>query len=69
MSVQLEDERQLQFTIPFQSQWEKALKRLEQKTFYEKQHHFTAFVRIEGDLIYPISFLSGGQVISLLLDL
>lgn len=69
MSVQLEDERQLQFTIPFQSQWEKALKRLEQKTFYEKQHHFTAFVRIEGDFIYPISFLSGGHVTSLLLDL
>lgn len=69
MNVQLEDEQQVQFTIPFQSQWEKALKVLEKATFYEKHRHFIAFVRIEDDLIYPISFLSGGHVTSLLLDL
>ncbi|MBP1905987.1 hypothetical protein J2Z32_002635 [Paenibacillus turicensis] len=69
MNVQLEDEQHVQFTIPFQSQWEKALKVLERATFYEKHRHFIAFVRIEDDLIYPISFLSGGHVTSLLLDL
>lgn len=69
MNVQLEDEQQVQFTIPFQSQWEKALKVLEKATFYEKHRHFIAFVRIEDDLIYPISFLSGQHVTSLLLDL
>lgn len=69
MNVQLEDEQYVQFTIPFQSQWEKALKVIERATFYEKQRHFIAFVRIEDDLIYPISFLSGQHVTSLLLDL
>lgn len=69
INVQLEDEQHVQFTIPFQSQWEKALKVIERATFYEKHRHFIAFVRIEDDLIYPISFLSGGHVTSLLLDL
>lgn len=69
MNVQLEDEQHVQFTIPFQSQWEKALKVLEKATFYEKHRHFIAFVCIEDDLIYPISFLNGQHVTSLLLDL
>lgn len=69
MNVQLEDGQHVQFTIPFQSQWEKALKVLEKATFYEKHRHFIAFVRIEDDLIYPISFLSGEHVTSLMLDL
>ncbi|MGW7158724.1 hypothetical protein [Paenibacillus taichungensis] len=58
----------LDLTLPYSTEWETMIKRLESGYGTGTLEHFYAFVRIEQQRIYPISFLKGPTVISLKLD-
>lgn len=58
----------LDLTLPYSMEWETMIKRLESGYGTRTLEHFYAFVRIEQQRIYPISFLKGPTVISLKLD-
>ncbi len=58
----------LDLTLPYSTEWETMIKRLESGYGTGTLENFYAFVRIEQQRIYPISFLKGPTVISLKLD-
>lgn len=58
----------LDLTLPYSTEWETMIKRLESGYGAGTLEDFYAFVRIEQQRIYPISFLKGPTVISLKLD-
>ncbi|WP_408891929.1 hypothetical protein [Paenibacillus taichungensis] len=58
----------LDLTLPYSTEWETMIKRLESGYGPRTLEQFYAFVRIEQQRIYPISFLKGPTVISLKLD-
>ncbi|WP_405156991.1 hypothetical protein [Paenibacillus sp. FSL K6-0108] len=58
----------LDLALPYSSEWQTMIKRLESNYGAGTLEHFYAFVRIEQQRIYPISFLKGQTVISLKLD-
>lgn len=58
----------LDLTLPYSTEWQTMIKRLESGYGAGTLEHFYAFVRIEQQRIYPISFLKGQTVISLKLD-
>ncbi|MGX1830298.1 hypothetical protein ACWIE6_18745 [Paenibacillus taichungensis] len=58
----------LDLTLPYSTEWETMIKRLESGYGTGTLEHFYAFVRIEQQRIYPISFLKGPTLISLKLD-
>ncbi|KOY16694.1 hypothetical protein [Paenibacillus xylanivorans] len=58
----------LDLTLPYSSEWQTMIKRLESGYGAGILEHFYAFVRIEQQRIYPISFLKGPTVINLKLD-
>ncbi|SHN58941.1 hypothetical protein SAMN04487896_1278 [Paenibacillus sp. ov031] len=58
----------LDLTLPYSTEWETMIKRLESGYGTGTLENFYAFVRIEQQRIYPISFLKGPIVISLKLD-
>ncbi|HBU82377.1 MAG TPA: hypothetical protein DEF35_12150 [Paenibacillus sp.] len=58
----------LDLTLPYSTEWQTMIKRLESGYGAGTLEHFYVFVRIEQHRIYPISFLKGQTVISLKLD-
>ncbi|SLK09110.1 MULTISPECIES: hypothetical protein [unclassified Paenibacillus] len=58
----------LDLTLPYSTEWETMIKRLESGYGTGTLENFYAFVHIEQQRIYPISFLKGPTVISLKLD-
>lgn len=58
----------LDLTLPYSTEWQTMIKRLESGYGAGTLEDFYAFVRIEQQRIYPISFLKGPTVISLKLD-
>ncbi|RAI89804.1 hypothetical protein DET54_11387 [Paenibacillus pabuli] len=58
----------LDLTLPYSTEWQTMIKRLESGYGAGTLEDFYAFVRIEQQQIYPISFLKGPTVISLKLD-
>nr|WP_154985614.1 SWIM zinc finger family protein [Paenibacillus xylanexedens] len=58
----------LPLTLPYSSDWQSMINRLESGFGSQKLEHFYAFVRIETKRISPISFLKGQTLLSLKLD-
>ncbi|WP_339830652.1 hypothetical protein [Paenibacillus sp. FSL R7-0272] len=58
----------LPLTLPYSSDWQSMINRLESGFGSQKLEHFYAFVRIETRRISPISFLKGQTLLSLKLD-
>ncbi|MCP1184688.1 hypothetical protein [Paenibacillus sp. 1781tsa1] len=64
----IEGER-LALTLPYSSDWQAMIQRLESGYGSQSLEHFYAFVRLEPKRISPISFLKGQTVLSLKLDI
>lgn len=69
LTVMTEASEELVLTLPYASDWETTIKRLESGYGAAALEHFYAFVRVEQQQIVPISFLKGNTVFSLKLDL
>ncbi|SMF84879.1 SWIM zinc finger [Paenibacillus uliginis N3/975] len=68
VTVEHESGETLVMVFPYDKDWETAIHRLEKGYGLSKLEHFTAFVRIQGGRMFPISFLKEDKVISLKLD-
>ncbi|MEO2212698.1 hypothetical protein ABGV40_17795 [Paenibacillus amylolyticus] len=64
----IEGER-LALTLPYSTDWQTMIQRLESGYGSQSLEHFYAFVRVEPKRISPISFLKGQTVLSLKLDI
>ncbi|MDQ0171368.1 hypothetical protein [Paenibacillus tundrae] len=69
LTVMTEASEELVLTLPYASDWETTIKRLESGYGAAALEHFYTFVRVEQQQIVPISFLKGSTVFSLKLDL
>ncbi|WP_145408582.1 hypothetical protein [Paenibacillus xylanexedens] len=69
LTMLTEASEELVLTLPYASDWETTIKRLESGYGAAALEHFYAFVRVEQQQIVPISFLKGNTVFSLKLDL
>lgn len=63
------DQLRVTMTIPYDQEWKTAIKALEKDNRTQELDHFYTLVRIQGQKLYPISFLKGTQVVNLKLDL
>lgn len=68
LMVENTDGARLPLTLPYSSDWQSMINRLESGFGSQKLEHFYAFVRIEAKRISPISFLKGQTLLSLKLD-
>ncbi|QOS79344.1 hypothetical protein JNUCC31_32670 [Paenibacillus sp. JNUCC31] len=68
LTMESDNGETLDLTLPYSTEWQTMIKRLESGYGAGTLEHFYAFVRIEQQRIYPISFLKGQTVISLKLD-
>ncbi|MCP1133610.1 SWIM zinc finger family protein [Paenibacillus polysaccharolyticus] len=68
LMVENTDGARLPLTLPYSSDWQSMINRLESGFGSQKLEHFYAFVRIETKRISPISFLKGQTLLSLKLD-
>lgn len=68
LTMESDHGEKLDLTVPYSTEWETMIKRLESSYGAGTLKDFYAFVRIEQQWIYPISFLKGPTVISLKLD-
>lgn len=58
----------MSLVLPYSTDWQSMIHRLESGFGAEKLEHFYAFVRLETNRISPISFLKGRTLLSLKLD-
>ncbi|WP_426332812.1 hypothetical protein ACN9MH_16115 [Paenibacillus silvae] len=68
LTVENTDGQCLPLTLPYSSDWQSMIHRLESGFGSQKLEHFYAFVRLEMKRISPISFLKGQTLLSLKLD-
>lgn len=68
LTVEDQEGRRLPLTLPYSSDWQSMINRLESGLGSQKLEHFYAFVRLETKRITPISFLKGKTLLSLKLD-
>lgn len=68
LTIETEEGELLHLTFPYSMDWKLMIQRLESGNGAASLEHFYAFVRIEQNKFYPISFLKGQRVISLKLD-
>lgn len=63
------DQLRVTLTVPYDQEWKTAIKALEKENRTQELERFYTLVRIQGQKLYPISFLKGTQVVNLKLDL
>jgi hypothetical protein len=68
LTVENTEGERLPLTLPYSSDWQSMINRLESGFDSQKLEHFYAFVRLETKRITPISFLKGQTLLSLKLD-
>ncbi|MBR2563621.1 MAG: hypothetical protein IKE29_03265 [Paenibacillus sp.] len=68
LTVENTEGQQLPLTLPYSSDWQAMINRLESGWVSQKLEQFYAFVRVEVKRISPISFLKGQTLLSLKLD-
>jgi hypothetical protein len=68
LTVENTEGERLPLTLPYSSDWQSMINRLESGFGSQKLEHFYAFVRLETKRISPISFLKGQTLLSLKLD-
>ncbi|WP_434750967.1 hypothetical protein [Paenibacillus amylolyticus] len=68
LTVENTEGERLPLTLPYSSDWQSMINRLESGFGSQKLEHFYAFVRLEGKRCSPISFLKGQTLLSLKLD-
>ncbi|KLU55001.1 hypothetical protein EL84_23165 [Paenibacillus sp. VT-400] len=69
LTVENTEGERLALTLPYSSDWQAMIQRLESGYGSQSLEHFYAFVRVEPKRISPISFLKGQTVLSLKLDI
>gem|GEM_PF-1159773 len=69
LKVESTDGELLTLTLPYSTDWQTMIQRLESGYGSQSLEHFYAFVRVEPKRISPISFLKGQTVLSLKLDI
>lgn len=69
LTIETEEGELLHLTLPYSMDWKMMIQRLESGYGAASLEHFYAFVRMEQNKFYPISFLKGLRVISLKLDI
>lgn len=69
LTVESAEGERLTLTLPYSSDWQTMIQRLESGYGSQSLEHFYAFVRMESRRISPISFLKGQTVLSLKLDI
>ncbi|WP_342570147.1 hypothetical protein MKY85_16420 [Paenibacillus sp. FSL R5-0749] len=69
LKVESADGELLTLTLPYSTDWQTMIQRLESGYGSQSLEHFYAFVRVESRRISPISFLKGQTVLSLKLDI
>lgn len=69
LTVENTEGERLALTLPYSSDWQAMIQRLESGYGSQSLEHFYAFVRVEPKRISPISFLKGKTVLSLKLDI
>ncbi|MCG7381764.1 hypothetical protein [Paenibacillus sp. ACRRY] len=69
LTIETEEGELIHLTLPYSMDWQMMIQRLESGYGAASLEHFYAFVRIEQNKFYPISFLKGQRVISLKLDI
>ncbi len=69
LTVENTEGERLALTLPYSSDWQAMIQRLESGYGSQTLEHFYAFVRVEPKRISPISFLKGQTVLSLKLDI
>lgn len=69
LTVESATGERLALTLPYSTDWQTMIQRLESGYGSQSLEHFYAFVRVEPKRISPISFLKGQTVLSLKLDI
>ncbi|MDQ0655902.1 hypothetical protein [Paenibacillus sp. W2I17] len=69
LTVESAEGERLALTLPYSTDWQSMIQRLESGYGAQSLEHFYAFVRVEPKRISPISFLKGQTVLSLKLDI
>ncbi|WP_458464170.1 hypothetical protein [Paenibacillus sp.] len=69
LMVESTEGKRLELTLPYSTDWQTMIQRLESGYGSQSLEHFYAFVRVEPKRISPISFLKGQTVLSLKLDI
>ncbi|MDR6717421.1 hypothetical protein [Paenibacillus sp. 2003] len=69
LTVENTEGERLALTLPYSSDWQAMIQRLESGYGSQSLEHFYVFVRVEPKRISPISFLKGQTVLSLKLDI
>ncbi|PRA07903.1 MULTISPECIES: hypothetical protein [unclassified Paenibacillus] len=69
LTVENTEGERLALTLPYSSDWQAMIQRLESGYGSQSLEYFYAFVRVEPKRISPISFLKGQTVLSLKLDI
>ncbi|WP_146113476.1 hypothetical protein [Paenibacillus sp. PCH8] len=69
LTIESAEGESLILTLPYSSDWQMMIQRLESGYGSKSLEHFYAFVRVEPKRISPISFLKGQTVLSLKLDI
>ncbi|WP_124115117.1 hypothetical protein [Paenibacillus xylanexedens] len=69
LTVENTEGERLALTLPYSSDWQAMIQRLESGYGSQSLEHFYVFARVEPKRISPISFLKGQTVLSLKLDI
>ncbi|MCW3790440.1 hypothetical protein OM416_02550 [Paenibacillus sp. LS1] len=69
LTVESVEGERLALTLPYSTDWQTMIQRLESGYGSQSLEHFYAFVRVEPKRISPISFMKGQTVLSLKLDI
>ncbi|WP_458122737.1 hypothetical protein [Paenibacillus sp. Z3-2] len=68
LTVESSEGERLALTLPYSTDWQTMIQRLESGYGSQSLEHFYAFVRVEPKRVCPVSFLKGQTMLSLKLD-